>query len=424
MTTKLNKIHVVIIGAGFAGINAAKKLGNKKEIEITIIDKKNYHLFQPLLYQVAMAGLSPAEITSPIRTILAKYKNINVVYAKVTDINLNSQTVLTNFKNYKYDYLIIASGSSHSYFGKNEWEDYAPGMKTIEQATEIRRRVLTAFELADRETDKKLIDKFLTFAVVGGGPTGVEITGSLCEIAHFTLNKEFKNIDPKQTKIYLIEAGETILSSFSEKMAAVATTQLKKIGASIITGKRVEEISSEGVLVNSEFIPCYTVIWAAGVQPSILGKKLNTKLDKQGRVIVEAQLNIKNYPHVFVIGDLANCLNNKQKPLPGLAPVAIQQGYHASKNILLNMAHKPMQPFKYFDKGQMATIGRGSAIAEFAGLSFNGKIAWFAWLLIHILYLIGFKNKFFVLYQWAWSYITYGRGARLITSKQWKNESS
>jgi NADH dehydrogenase len=386
MTTKLNKIHVVIIGAGFAGINAAKKLGNKKEIEITIIDKKNYHLFQPLLYQVAMAGLSPAEITSPIRTILAKYKNINVVYAKVTDINLNGQTVLTDFKNYKYDYLIIASGSSHSYFGKNEWEDYAPGMKTIEQATEIRRRVLTAFELAERETDKNLIDKFLTFAVVGGGPTGVEITGSLCEIAHFTLNKEFKNIDPRQTKIYLIEAGQTILSSFSDKQAAVATMQLKKIGASIITGKRVEDISSDGILVNSEFIPCYTVIWAAGVQPSILGKKLNSKLDKQGRVIVEAQLNLKNYPNVFVIGDLAHCLGNKQKPLPGLAPVAIQQGCHASKNILRNIAHKPMQPFQYFDKGQMATIGRGSAIVEFAGLSLNGKIAWFAWLLVHILY--------------------------------------
>ncbi|WP_338637643.1 NAD(P)/FAD-dependent oxidoreductase [Spirobacillus cienkowskii] len=424
MTTKLNKIHVVIIGAGFAGINAAKKLGNKKEIEITIIDKKNYHLFQPLLYQVAMAGLSPAEITSPIRTILAKYKNINVVYAKVTDINLNSQTVLTDFKNYKYDYLIIASGSSHSYFGKNEWEDYAPGMKTIEQATEIRRRVLTAFELAERETDKNLIDKFLTFAVVGGGPTGVEITGSLCEIAHFTLNKEFKNIDPRQTKIYLIEAGQTILSSFSDKQAAVATMQLKKIGASIITGKRVEDISSDGILVNSEFIPCYTVIWAAGVQPSILGKKLNSKLDKQGRVIVEAQLNLKNYPNVFVIGDLAHCLGNKQKPLPGLAPVAIQQGCHASKNILRNIAHKPMQPFQYFDKGQMATIGRGSAIVEFAGLSLNGKIAWFAWLLVHILYLIGFKNKFFVLYQWAWSYMTYGRGARLITSRQWKNKTS
>ncbi|RDB36389.1 MAG: NAD(P)/FAD-dependent oxidoreductase [Spirobacillus cienkowskii] len=424
MTTKLNKIHVVIIGAGFAGINAAKKLGNKKEIEITIIDKKNYHLFQPLLYQVAMAGLSPAEITSPIRTILAKYKNINVVYAKVTDINLNGQTVLTDFKNYKYDYLIIASGSSHSYFGKNEWEDYAPGMKTIEQATEIRRRVLTAFELAERETDKNLIDKFLTFAVVGGGPTGVEITGSLCEIAHFTLNKEFKNIDPRQTKIYLIEAGQTILSSFSDKQAAVATMQLKKIGASIITGKRVEDISSDGILVNSEFIPCYTVIWAAGVQPSILGKKLNSKLDKQGRVIVEAQLNLKNYPNVFVIGDLAHCLGNKQKPLPGLAPVAIQQGCHASKNILRNIAHKPMQPFQYFDKGQMATIGRGSAIVEFAGLSLNGKIAWFAWLLVHILYLIGFKNKFFVLYQWAWSYMTYGRGARLITSRQWKNKTS
>lgn len=424
MNDHMTSAHVIIVGAGFAGINAAKKLGNKNGIRVTIIDKKNYHLFQPLLYQVAMAGLSPAEIASPIRSILAKYNNIDVVLGNVTNINLSNQTIHTEFKNYEYDYLILACGATHSYFGKNEWENFAPGMKTIEQATEIRRRVLTAFELAERENDPNKINSYLTFIIVGGGPTGVEITGSLCEIAYFTLNKEFKNIDPKNTKIFLIEAGNKILASFSDKLSQQALKDLNKIGATVKTNARVGNITKEGVWIGDEFIPSQTVIWAAGVQPSKTGKLLGTELDHLGRVIVEANLNLKNHKNVFVLGDQSHVKGKNNVPLPGLAPVAIQQGIHTAKNIMNIINGKALLPFYYFDKGQMATIGRGRAISEFSGIKMTGKIAWLSWLFIHILYLIGFRNKVFVFWQWMWSYITFGRGARLITNQDWKNNAS
>jgi NADH:ubiquinone reductase (H+-translocating) len=424
MNNHMTSAHVIIVGAGFAGINAAKKLGNINGIRVTIIDKKNFHLFQPLLYQVAMAGLSPADIASPIRSILAKFNNIDVVLGKVTNINLSNQIIHTEFKDYEYDYLILACGASHSYFGRNEWENFAPGMKTIEQATEIRRRVLTAFELAERENDSSKINSFLTFIVVGGGPTGVEITGSLCEIAHFTLNKEFKNIDPKNTKIYLIEAGSKILASFSDKLSQQALNDLKKIGAIVKTNARVENITQNGVWIGNELIPAQTVIWAAGVQPSETGKLLGSELDHVGRVIVEANLNLKNHKNVFVLGDQSHVKGKNNKPLPGLAPVAIQQGIHTAKNIINLINGKSLLPFHYFDKGQMATIGRGRAISEFSGYKMTGKIAWFSWLFIHILYLIGFRNKVFVFWQWMWSYITFSRGARLITDQDWKNNAS
>ncbi|APJ05114.1 FAD-dependent oxidoreductase [Silvanigrella aquatica] len=420
----MTSAHVVIVGAGFAGINAAKKLGNKSGIRVTIIDKKNYHLFQPLLYQVAMAGLSPAEISSPVRSILVKYKNIDTVFGKVTNINLSNQIVQTEFKQYEYDYLILACGASHSYFGKNEWENFAPGMKTIEQATEIRRRVLTAFELAERENDPQKINSYLTFIVVGGGPTGVEITGSLCEIAYFTLNNEFKNIDPKKTKIYLIEAGKKVLANFSDSLTAKALADLNKIGATVLLNSRVENITQEGVWLNGKLIPAATVIWAAGVQPSETGKLLGTELDQLGRVLVDNYLNLKNYKNVFVLGDQAHAKGKNNLPLPGLAPVAIQQGIHTAKNIIQIVNGKSPSPFEYFDKGQMATIGRGRAITEFSGIKLSGKIAWLCWLVVHILYLIGFRNKFFVFCQWTWSYITFGRGARLITNQNWKNNDS
>ncbi len=424
MNNHMTSAHVIIVGAGFAGINAAKKLGNINGIRVTIIDKKNYHLFQPLLYQVAMAGLSPSEIASPVRSILAKYNNINIVLDKVTNINLSNQIIHTEFKDYEYDYLILACGATHSYFGRNEWESFAPGMKTIEQATEIRRRVLTAFELAERENDTNKINRYLTFIVVGGGPTGVEITGSLCEIAHFTLNKEFKNIDPKNTKIYLIEAGSKILASFSEKLSLQALKDLKKIGATVRINARVGNITKEGVWIGDELIPANTVIWAAGVQPSETGKLLGTELDHLGRVVVEANLNLKNHENVFVLGDQSHAKGKNNVPLPGLAPVAIQQGIHTAKNIINIVNGKALLPFRYFDKGQMATIGRGRAISEFSGIKMTGKIAWFSWLFIHILYLIGFRNKFFVFWQWMWSYITFGRGSRLITNQDWKNNDS
>lgn len=424
MKNHMTSIHVVIVGAGFAGINAAKKLGNSKGIRITIIDKKNYHLFQPLLYQVAMAGLSPAEIASPVRSILAKYNNINVVLGKVTDISLSDQIVQTEFKNFSFDYLILACGATHSYFGKNEWENFAPGMKTIEQATEIRRRVLTAFEFAEREVDENKVKSLLTFVVVGGGPTGVEITGSLCEIAHFTLNKEFKNIDPKNTKIILIEAGNRILSAFSEKLSLQALKDLKNAGATVRVSTRVENITKEGVFIENDFIPAQTVIWAAGVKPSETGKLLGTELDPLGRVYIGPCLNLKNHENVFILGDQSHFKDKNNRPLPGLAPVAIQQGIHTAKNIIQIVNGKNLIPFTYFDKGIMATIGRGRAISEYSGIKMTGKIAWFAWLFVHILYLIGFKNKFFVLCQWMWSYVTFGRGARLITNQDWKNNES
>ena len=424
MNNHITSIHVVIVGAGFAGINAAKKLGNAKGIHVTILDKKNYHLFQPLLYQVAMAGLSPAEIASPIRSILSKYKNIDIVLGKVTNISLSNQTVETDFKKYNYDYLILACGATHSYFGKNEWENFAPGMKTIEQATEIRRRVLTAFELAEQEIDQNKVKSYLTFVVVGGGPTGVEITGSLCEIAHFTLNKEFKNIDPKNTKIILIEAGNRILSAFSEKLSEQALKDLKNIGALVKINTRVNNITNEGVWIGEEFIPSKTVIWAAGVKPSETGKLLGTELDPVGRVYIEQNLNLKNHANVFVLGDQSHCKDKNNIPLPGLAPVAIQQGIHTAKNIIRVVNGKNILPYHYFDKGIMATIGRGRAISEYSGIKMTGKIAWLAWLFVHILYLIGFRNKFFVLCQWMWSYVTFGRGARLITNQDWKNKDS
>ncbi len=424
MNNHMTSAHVIIVGAGFAGINAAKKLGNINGIRVTIIDKKNYHLFQPLLYQVAMAGLSPADIASPVRSILAKYNNINVVLDKVTNISLSNQIIHTDFKDYEYDYLILACGATHSYFGKNEWESFAPGLKTIEQATEIRRRVLTAFELAEKENDTNKINRYLTFIVVGGGPTGVEITGSLCEIAHFTLNKEFKNIDPKNTKIYLIEAGNKILAHFSDKLSQQALKDLKKLGATVRTNERVGNITKDGVWIGDELISAYTVIWAAGVQPSETGKLLGTELDHLGRVIIEPNLNLKNHKNVFVLGDQAHFKGKNNAPLPGLAPVAIQQGIHSAKNIINAVNGKPLLPFRYFDKGQMATIGRGRAISEFSGIKMTGKIAWFSWLFIHILYLIGFRNKFFVFWQWMWSYITFGRGSRLITNQDWKNNGS
>ncbi|WP_222435624.1 NAD(P)/FAD-dependent oxidoreductase [Fluviispira vulneris] len=424
MNNKMTSAHIVIVGAGFAGINAAKQLGKYKEIQVTLLDKKNYHLFQPLLYQVAMAGLSPAEIASPIRSILAKYENINVTLGKVTKINLQNQKVKTEFTEYKYDYLILACGATHSYFGRDDWEDYAPGLKSIEQATEIRRRVLTAFELAERENDPKKIREYLTFIVVGGGPTGVELAGSLSEMAHYTLNKEFKNIDLKSTSIILIEAGERILSSFSPELSEQAKKDLLNIGVTVKTGTRVSSIDSQGVHIGNEFIPSRTVIWAAGVQPSSTGALLGSELDRAGRVIVTPFLHLPEYKNVFVLGDQASVLGKDHRPLPGLAPVAIQQGIHTAKNIMRSCEGKELLAFSYFDKGQMATIGRGRAISEFSGFKAHGKIAWIAWLFIHILYLVGFRNKVFVFFQWLWSYITFGRGARLITKQEWKNHDN
>jgi len=416
-----NMKHVIIVGGGFAGLNAAKVLGKSNLVKVTLIDRKNHHLFQPLLYQVAMAALSPAEIAAPIRSILSQYRNISVIQGKVTGLNPRHDMIVTDVGEYSYDYLVLACGSRHSYFGHETWEKYAPGLKTIEQATEIRRRVLMAFEAAEREENAKRQKKFLTFVIVGGGPTGVELAGAIGEMSRFTLARDFRKIDPKVTRIILIEAGPRILPSFAEKLASKATQDLEKLGVQVWVSSPVTQIDSEGVEVGQERIQSSTVLWAAGVQASSLNYNLGVGLDPQGRIIVEPDLSLKEYPNIFVAGDQAHFSDKTGKPLPGLAPVALQQGRFLAKNILRELKAQSRQDFRYLDKGQMATIGKSRAIVETGRLKFGGFLAWLTWLLIHIYYLAGFKNRVFVTLNWAWSFFTFRRGARLIITKEWRS---
>jgi NADH:ubiquinone reductase (H+-translocating) len=414
------KKSVVIVGAGFGGLSAAKALGRaSKEVDVTVIDRRNYHLFQPLLYQVAMAGLSPAEIAAPIRSLLSKFSNTRVFLGEVTSIDPASKKIKGEYGELSYDYLLVATGAQHSYFGKNEWEEYAPGLKTVEQATEIRRRVLMAFEMAERETDPDKQKAHLTFVVIGGGPTGVELAGALGEISRHTLGKDFRRIDPRRTRVILIEAGQRILASFSPESAAHALRDLEKLGVSVWTSTRVTQVSPEGVSMGGEMLKATTVIWAAGVQPSGLNKFFGAPLDRAGRVIVEKDLSVPGHPEIFVAGDQVY-FEEDGKALPGQAPAAMQQGRHAAANILRLVRGQKTEPFKYVDKGQMATIGRSRALVEIKGLRFYGFKAWLTWLVVHIYYLIGFKNRLFVLMQWFWAYFSYRRGARLIVEKAWK----
>lgn len=413
---------VVIVGAGFAGINATKVLAKNKNFSITVIDRRNYHLFQPLLYQVATAGLSPAEIATPIRSLFSKYQNIQVRYGNVSRVDLSQRELLVDSEKISYDYLILACGAKHSYFRNPEWEDQAPGLKTLEQATEIRRRIFLAFELAEKEANPEVQKKLLTFIIVGAGPTGVELAGALGEISRFTLSKDFRNIDPSRTRVILIEAGSRILKGFSESLSKKATRDLENLGVQIWTSTRVTEVNSDGVRLGDEFLSSATIIWAAGVEPSSLGKTLGVELDSIGRVIVENDLSLKNFKDVFVVGDQALVKNKKGEELPGIAPVAIQQGAWAAKNLLLLEQGKPTMPFKYIDKGMLATIGRKKAVGIAFGFEVSGFVAWITWLFIHIYYLIGFKNRLFVFFQWAWSYLTFSRGARLIVHKEWRSK--
>jgi len=415
--------NVLIVGGGFAGLNAAKVLGKSNLVKVTLIDRKNYHLFQPLLYQVAMAALSPAEIAAPIRSMLSQYRNISVIQGKVTGVRPRHDMIVTDVGEYSYDYLVLACGARHSYFGHETWEKYAPGLKTIEQATEIRRRVLMAFEAAEREENAKQQKKYLTFVIVGGGPTGVELAGAIGEMSRFTLARDFRKIDPKVTRIILIEAGPRILPSFPEKLASRATRDLKELGVQVWTSSLVTQIDSEGVEVGQERIQSSTVLWAAGVQASNLNYNLGVELDSQGRIIVEPDLSLKEYPNIFVAGDQAHFSDQTGKPLPGLAPVALQQGRFLAENILRELKAQSRQDFRYLDKGQMATIGKSRAIVEIGRLKFGGFLAWLTWLLIHIYYLAGFKNRVFVTLNWAWSYLTFHRGARLIITKEWRSPS-
>ena len=392
---------------------------SSENLEITVIDKKNHHLFQPLLYQVAMAGLSPAEIAVPIRHILSKFTNIYVYQSSVKSINLENQEVITENYKYTYDYLILACGAVHFYFGNNEWEEYAPGLKTLEQATEIRRRVLSAFESAEIEKDKIEQQKYLTVVIVGGGPTGVELAGAIGEMSRFTLAKDFRHIDPTLARVILIEAGPRILPTFSEKLSQQATRSLEKLGVQVWTHRQVTHIDASCVQIGEEKILAKTVIWAAGVKASPLNQDLNCELDKQGRVIVEEDLSLKNHSNVFVVGDQAH-IKYQGKMVPGVAPAALQQGRFVAKNLLKELKGEPRKKFQYIDKGQMATIGKRWAIAEIKKMKSHGLIAWFLWILIHIYYLTGFANRFFVCLKWTWSYLTFNRGARLIVSKKWQ----
>jgi NADH dehydrogenase len=406
--------HVVIVGAGFAGLNAAKILGHSSDVQVTLIDRRNHHLFQPLLYQVAMAGLSPADIAAPIRSILSSYRNIRVLLGTVEGIDCDRRLVRTDIGEFSFGYLILACGSTHSYFGHEEWKVLAPGLKTIEDATEIRRRVLTAFEEAERVSTIDERNRLLTFVVVGGGPTGVELAGAIGEMSHFTLARDFRSINAGSARVLLIEAGPRILASFSEPQVDRATRDLERLGVQVWTNRKVTAIDRDGVQMGNERVQSSTVLWAAGVQASPIGRMAGFETDAQGRVIVEPDLTAKGQPNIFVAGDQCRYTHQTGKPLPGTAPVAMQQGKYIANTILGDIHGRDRKAFHFVDKGQMATIGRSRAIVEIGSLRLSGWIAWVTWLVVHIYYLTGFKNRLLVVLQWAWSYITFGRGARLI----------
>jgi NADH dehydrogenase len=405
--------RVVIIGGGFGGLYAARAL-RKAPVDVTVIDRRNYHLFQPLLYQVATATLNPSDIAYPIRAILRRQKNATVLLAEAVSVDTTQKKVLLRDGEVAYDFLVIASGATHSYFGHDEWEPDAPGLKTIEDARIIRTRMLYAFEAAERESDPETRKAWLTFVVVGGGPTGVEVAGALAEVAHQTLARDFRHIDPHQTKILLLEGAGKILAAYSDQLQKKAIEQLETLGVEVRVNAKVVKIDADGVNVGDERIAAKTTLWAAGVAASPLGRSLGAPLDRAGRVQVTPQLTVPGHDEVFVIGDLA-ALSENGKPIPGVAPAAIQGGQHAARQIQRALAKQPIEPFHYRDKGSLATIGRSRAIAQFPRFQLSGLLAWWAWLLIHILLLIGFRNRAVVLLEWAWAYLTFQRGARLIT---------
>jgi len=419
--------RVVIVGAGFGGLSAAQALASAP-VSITVIDRKNHHTFHPLLYQVATAGLSPGEIAAPIRSILRRHKNVEVLMAEVTGFDLERRVVQTiaedETQEVPYDSLIVAAGASHAYFGHNEWEVLAPGLKTVEDALEIRRRVLLAFELAERrafvgESPAPFNDGPLNFVVVGAGPTGVELAGTLAEICRHALAQDFRSIDPRRARIHLIEGGPHVLPAYPEDLSRSALQQLQRLGVEVLTSTLVTNVEPGVISMGGTRMNAAVILWAAGVAASPLGKKLGAPIDRAGRVPVNPDLSLPNHPEVFVIGDLATLKDKSGKLLPGVAPVAIQEGRYVAKLIRREIrgekAAAPRPPFHYFDKGSLATIGRSAAIAQFGKIHISGFIAWLAWLFVHILFLIGFQNRVLVFIQWAWSYFTYERGARLIT---------
>ena len=414
--------EVLIVGAGFGGLEAGRELAGKPSVNVTILDQRNHHLFQPLLYQVATAGLNPADIASPVRAQFSRARNVDVHLGRVEKVDLlEKRTTLAEGMAFAWDFLILACGATHSYFGHPEWEDFAPGLKTLEHATEIRRRILFAFESAENEGHPAAQRPHLTFVIVGGGPTGVELAGAIADISRTVLVRDFRHIDPSTAHVLLLEAGPRILPVFAEALSRHATDDLRKLGVEVRTSSAVTGIDANGVEIGGQQrIAAKSVFWAAGVQASGLGRSLGVELDRAGRVKVNADLSIPGHRDAFVIGDMAHLEEPGRGLVPGLAPAAIQQGRLAARNVLASVEGRPRRPFRYRDKGMMATIGKHKAIAQTGRFRLTGFLAWVAWLFIHILYLIGFKNRFFVFVQWVWSYVFSKRGARLITHREWK----
>lgn len=405
--------HIVIVGAGFGGLYAARALA-RAPVEVTVVDRRNHHLFQPLLYQVATASLNPSDIASPVRRILRHQRNAHVILGEVTGVDVAGKRVFLDGREIAYDFLVLATGATHSYFGHDEWTKHAPGLKSIEDALEIRRRLLYAFEAAELEEDTRRRRAWLTFAIVGGGPTGVELAGSLAEIARHALARDFRHIDPTQARIVLIEGQERILPSFSTKLSENAARELARLGVEVRTGSPVTGMDEDGVWLGDDHVDARTILWAAGVAASPLARTLGVPLDRAGRVLVRPDLTIPGRDDVFVVGDLA-ALEQEGRTIPGVAQAAMQGARHTAGNILRALEGRPSQPFRYRDKGMLATIGRAAAVADFRHGSMSGFPAWVAWLLVHIWFLIGFRNRVMVMIQWMWAFLSYERGARLIT---------
>jgi NADH dehydrogenase len=409
--------RVVIVGGGFGGLTAAKAL-RRAPVQLTLVDRRNHHLFQPLLYQVAMAGLAPTEIAVPIRSLLARHKNTKVLLDEVINIDLVSKCLhFTEGPPLPYDYLILAPGARTAYFGHDEWSHFAPGLKSIDDAVEIRRRVLLAFEAAEREPNPEVRKALLNFIVIGGGPTGVELAGAIMELARYTLKRDFKNVKPSEACVLLVEGGPRVVPMFDPSLSEKSVEQLGELGVKVRTGAIVKDIDEQGVtLASGEVLKASTIVWAAGVACSPLIAKLGVEVDRTGRAKVNPDCSLPGHPEVFVIGDAAFMLGDDGKPLPGVSPTAMQMARHVTKLIKDEVTDRgPRTPFKYFDKGSMATIGRSRAIAQVGKIKLSGFIAWMAWLVVHLFYLIGFRNRILVMMDWGWAYVFYRRGARLIT---------
>jgi len=414
--------HVVIVGGGFGGLYAARALAGQP-LRVTLLDRRNHHLFQPLLYQVATAALNPSDIAAPLRSVLRRATNVTVLLASVERVELASRRVVLERGEIGYDGLVLAAGASHSYFGHDDWEVFAPGLKTLEDALEIRRRVLLAYEAAEREHDGAEQRALLTFVVIGGGPTGVELAGALGEISRQTIARDFRLIDPTKARIILLEGGPRILPTFPESLSRSAEDALRRIGVEVRANASVTRVTADAVWLGGEQIPARTVLWAAGVAAAPLARTLGAPLDQAGRVLVEPDLSVPGHPEAFAIGDMCAFLHQTGAPLPGVAPVAIQQGRAVADNVLRRLRGQPTRSFRYRDKGSLATIGRAAAVAVVGRFRLSGLLAWLAWLLVHIVFLIGFRNRLLVLFEWAWAYVTWHRGARLITGP-WRGRGS